>query len=282
MEDNNEFKLVENRKSRKTTKHRQNANDDVDELYKRVEDIKCKLKSFDDAKFWDRFCFDFRKCVDSCLNEKKSDIKLICFGLGSPDENLNSRYQLAFMLLLIDLIHSTFRPQSTPIELFDPVFNEVDTKLLTIKYKFKLCDANTRCMHRVTAEQPMTIFFMPHCGKSLYNNLLYSNWSVDCLSRLMIIGNDFETIDQLTPSDKMLKHYSYVRDSLMLMQKRKLNGSECSLTNAFQDLCIQYFDLNKTDLKTNFDQLKNQLANNENQLDKLEAPLIEPGDNEII
>jgi hypothetical protein len=38
-----------------------------------------------------------------------------------------------------------------------------------------------------------TIFFMPHCGKILYQNLIQSNWGdTSCaLEDMMIIGNSF-------------------------------------------------------------------------------------------
>jgi hypothetical protein len=41
-----------------------------------------------------------------------------------------------------------------------------------------------------------TVFYMPHCGKSLYNNLLFANWSPDRLCQLIIIGNSFSNIVQ--------------------------------------------------------------------------------------
>lgn len=36
-----------------------------------------------------------------------------------------------------------------------------------------------------------TVFYMPHCGTALYNNLLWSNWTPDALSSMLIIGNSF-------------------------------------------------------------------------------------------
>lgn len=41
-----------------------------------------------------------------------------------------------------------------------------------------------------------TVFYMPHCGTALYNNLLWSNWSADALSRMVIIGNSFRGLEE--------------------------------------------------------------------------------------
>lgn len=36
-----------------------------------------------------------------------------------------------------------------------------------------------------------TLFYLMHCGKALYNNLLWKNWSTRCLPLMIIIGNSF-------------------------------------------------------------------------------------------
>lgn len=41
-----------------------------------------------------------------------------------------------------------------------------------------------------------TVFYMPHCGTALYNNLLWSNWSADALSRVLIVGNSFRGLKE--------------------------------------------------------------------------------------
>ena len=41
-----------------------------------------------------------------------------------------------------------------------------------------------------------TIFYMPHCGTALYNNLLWSNWSLDALSQMLLIGNSFRGLEE--------------------------------------------------------------------------------------
>lgn len=36
-----------------------------------------------------------------------------------------------------------------------------------------------------------TVYYLMHCGKALYNNLLWKNWSTQCLPLMKIIGNSF-------------------------------------------------------------------------------------------
>lgn len=44
--------------------------------------------------------------------------------------------------------------------------------------------------------QDPTLFYMIHCGKALYNNLLWSNWSMEGLANLVVIGNSFRGIEE--------------------------------------------------------------------------------------
>ena len=39
--------------------------------------------------------------------------------------------------------------------------------------------------------QTHTLVFMPHCGRAMYNNLLWANWSPENLAKLTLIGNSF-------------------------------------------------------------------------------------------
>jgi len=36
-----------------------------------------------------------------------------------------------------------------------------------------------------------TLFYMLHCGKALYNNLVWANWNPVHLNNTIIIGNSF-------------------------------------------------------------------------------------------
>lgn len=63
-----------------------------------------------------------------------------------------------------------------------------------------------------------------HCGKALYNNLLWKNWSAQCLPRLSVIGNSFSSM-----RDRFVWFLSRV--VLMLFMKLQMS-SDCYFNRA--------------------------------------------------
>ena len=51
---------------------------------------------------------------------------------------------------------------------------------------------STHQLCRRRAEVPM-LFYMPHCGRAMYNNLLWANWSPQLLAKMALIGNSFHS-----------------------------------------------------------------------------------------
>ena len=166
----------------------------ISELYERILECKSKLSERDQNFYWPKVQMELRKLLskyfllrDYAAATAQYDhniINIVCYGLGSPDDNLSSRYQLALLLLIIDDItafDSTLKIGG--VELYDPVFTSIDKHVLAEAFKFQLAATNDRCMRRASVphadghRQPLNLFYMPHCGKALYNNLLYANWS---------------------------------------------------------------------------------------------------------
>ena len=59
-----------------------------------------------------------------------------------------------------------------------------------------------------------TVFYLMHCGKALYNNLLWRNWERDTLPLLTIIGNSFSGIQERCVHYKPFTLLTEVRDVL--------------------------------------------------------------------
>ena len=174
------------------------TSNNISELYKRILECKSKLSECDQNFYWPKVQMELRKLLSKYFMLRDyadtsrpntaapthNIINIVCYGLGSPDDNLSSRYQLALLLLIIDDINA-FDSTLTigGVELYDPVFTPIDKHVLVEVLKLKLAAINDRCMRRVSLpqvnshRQPLNLFYMPHCGKALYNNLLYANWS---------------------------------------------------------------------------------------------------------
>jgi hypothetical protein len=254
-------------------------------LKKKILDLKLKLKDNDMCFFWSKMKISLKKILIEYFQPDttytNSAVNLICYGLGSLDDNMCSRYQLALFLLIIDEINEfkfLVEPKKKTlsidlIELYDPIFNQNDIYLLTELFKFKISNSNEKCLRSVhstleTKKNVLNIFYMPHCEKTMYNNLLYSNWSKACLSTILIIGNSFSTIDTNSLDKDLKKYYSFIMDSnFHLVNETRLN-SFCDLTDAFTDLAFHLFDRNRLEDEIILNKLFNKFTSSFDQLIK--------------
>jgi len=132
----------------------------------------------------------------------------VCYGLGAFCCSRVSLLQLAFFLLARDASHCP--PHSTAI--FDPLLGPA-CKAVCRAHGVAVLTVDERGLRRVPAAatttaaaaaaatsatstsccstKPWALFFMPHCDRFLYENVLRANWSPDALSRVVIIGNSF-------------------------------------------------------------------------------------------
>jgi hypothetical protein len=231
-----------------------NIDECVDDLNKKIDLLKYKLKHQDEHQYYSKLIIIFEKLLKDYYAKNDSDnnnreMNIICFGLGSIDDNLSSRYQLALLLLLIDDIKLLFKIKINQVEFYDPIFSQIDKNLLEKKLKFQISNENVKCMHQL---ESLTLFYMPHCGKALYNNLLYSNWSVNLLKKLIIFGNSFNTIKTHTLNNVMNKYYTYINDSYLFINEIKLCNIKCDLTNdSFYDLSLHMFNVEDFILNNN-------------------------------
>ena len=151
------------------------------------------------------------KPVVEMLTKWKGDFEgadLLCYCLGSFDDFVNSKYQLAQLTLLRQFLHfkksNLQRPEDTDLisdwmesykidaemvqcKIFDPAFTATDKKVLE-KFYFQVLNENNEC--KDVCERP-AIFYMIHGVKTLHENLFKSNYESNNLKNVFVIGNDW-------------------------------------------------------------------------------------------
>ncbi|KAL1768707.1 SRR1 isoform X2 [Sigmodon hispidus] len=130
-------------------------------------------------------------------------VRCVCYGLGNFASCVTARSQLAFMLLFLE----KYKIPRSHCWVYDPLFSQTEISVLTC-LGVTVLNENEEGKHSVHG-QP-TVFYMPHCGTALYNNLLWSNWSIDDLSRVVIIGNSFRGLEERLLARILQKNYPYI------------------------------------------------------------------------
>ncbi|KAI9202329.1 uncharacterized protein BJ171DRAFT_514724 [Polychytrium aggregatum] len=130
----------------------------------------------------------FQQAMDSVATEMKAfrsssgDLDIVCYGIGSLAGSRISQLQFALCLLLHEIY--SFRH----LYIFDPIMSEMD-RAIADHFNLTVIDTNER--GKRTVSRP-TLFYMPHCGAALYNNVLWANWGASSLTNIAIIGNSFD------------------------------------------------------------------------------------------
>ncbi|KFV72047.1 SRR1-like, partial [Struthio camelus australis] len=125
--------------------------------------------------------------------------------------------------------------------LFDPAFSEQELAVLG-ELGLRVLPDNEEGKHRV--HESATLFYMIHCGKALYNNLLWSNWSIGALSKMVIIGNSFKGIEERLLSRILERDYSYIAKVLKGTEEIAF-PTHPQYMNTFNDTSIHWFPLQK-------------------------------------
>nr|XP_055230820.1 SRR1-like protein isoform X3 [Gorilla gorilla gorilla] len=130
-------------------------------------------------------------------------LKCVCYGIGNFATCIIARNQLTFLLLLLEKCQI---PRSH-CWVYDPLFSQLEIEVLNTLGVTVLSE-NEEGKRSIRGEP--TIFYMLHCGTALYNNLLWSNWSVDALSKMVIIGNSFKGLEERLLARILQKNYPYI------------------------------------------------------------------------
>lgn len=161
----------------------------------------------------------------------------ICYGLGRFGGCPAARHQLAFLLLLLEELGVP----PDRCSLFDPVFSAQEAAALG-ELGLRLLPDNEEGKHGI--EGSATLFYMVHCGKALYNNLLWRNWSEGALSKMVIIGNSFKGMEERVLSGILERDYSYIAKVLKGTEEVALPAHPRYL-DTFNDTSVHWFPLHK-------------------------------------
>ncbi|XP_012997444.1 SRR1-like protein isoform X3 [Cavia porcellus] len=138
------------------------------------------------------------------LAPKTCHMKCVCYGIGNFATCITARIQLAFLLLFLDK-----------------------------------CQEGKR-----SVRGELTVFYMLHCGTALYNNLLWSNWSVDALSRMVIIGNSFKGLEERLLTRILQKNYPYIAKILEGLEEVEFPQTP-EYMDTFNDTSVHWFPTQK-------------------------------------
>ncbi|XP_069128622.1 LOW QUALITY PROTEIN: SRR1-like protein [Argopecten irradians] len=162
----------------------------------------------------------------------------VCYGLGNFSECIIARYQLCLLMAMREHLKIDARE----CLLYDPKFRNAESEILG-ELGFKVIDKNEEGKRPCTLDT-RTLFYMPHCGKSLCNNLLWANWSKEHLSNMVIIGNSFTSITDNTPSRLLMKTGGYIQCIYPYCTEVPL-PTTFRFTDIFNDTAIHSFRANQ-------------------------------------
>jgi hypothetical protein len=96
-----------------------------------------------------------------------------------------------------------------------------------------MIEFNEESIHSIDGNcDKRVLFFMPHCDKSLFNNLLWSNWEINKLNNIYIFGNSFNNMLETIISNISLQSFSYLFNITNKLDNVLI---ECNVENDFID-----------------------------------------------
>ncbi|KAI8064561.1 SRR1-domain-containing protein [Gongronella butleri] len=158
---------------------------------------------------------------------------IVCYGIGSMEDSIPARYQFMLILLLQDKIKHT-----GAIYIFDPVMTAAD-KEVCAHYGLQVIDTNEDCKRRVDCA---TLFYMPHCTREHYNNVLAANWEPELLAHITLIGNDLTDMYVTSQSDRVLREKCpFLLPASAILQSIPFPAHLFDINNVFNNTSIQFF-----------------------------------------
>ncbi|XP_062854365.1 SRR1-like protein [Trichomycterus rosablanca] len=211
--------------------------EDIQQDKRRITDAMNDLRCEDFWAEWQEIlCGCLTETVDETTAGNECSLYCVCYGLGNFSSCVSARYQLAMLLLLLGALQ-------IPVErccMYDPVFTGSECKTLR-ELGFTVLTENEEGKRAVS--QP-TLFYLMHCGKALYNNLLWSNWKPQTLPNVIVVGNSFLGIQERMLQKDLERDYSFLSDAMNVCEETSLPCSQRFL-DVFNDTALIRFPSNK-------------------------------------
>ncbi|KAM8918491.1 SRR1-like protein isoform 2-T2 [Lycaon pictus] len=198
------------------------------------------------SDFWSLALETINSCLTKHLEQLKAPDGTLLEALGnlhlnsSPDESAVTPGAIPGETL----VPGTCRWKCIPRRhcwVYDPLFSQLEIGVLN-SLGLTVLSENEEGKRSVDGEP--TIFYMPHCGTALYNNLLWSNWSLDALSQMLLIGNSFQGLEERLLGRILQKNYTYIAKILKGLEELELPETS-QYTDVFNDTSIHWFPVQK-------------------------------------
>ncbi|XP_075391123.1 SRR1-like protein [Tenrec ecaudatus] len=167
------------------------------------------------------------------LLRRAPPLQCVCYGLGNFATCAIARSQLTFLLLFLEECQI---PRSCCC-VYDPLFSQLETAVLDA-LGVTVLQENEEGKRAVGTEP--TVFYMPHCGTALYNNLLWRNWSVGALARMVIVGNSFRGLQERLLTRILQRNYPYIAKVISGLEELALPETSRYM-DVFNDTAIHWF-----------------------------------------
>lgn len=202
--------------------------------------------------------------------------EIVCYGIGNFANNKSSHWhgplwQLVLALELPCMVagkHPNNPP--CPVVYYDPLVTDTERKILQHSFRINVLTTNEKGKRSLgqqsdesITETPCTttLFFMPHCPKGLYENVLWANWNQlqqnPCA--ICIIGNSLATYVELGTTPTCSKNRSppsclelvqpFLREQLISYSKKDIRDMPGHFEAAFNDTYLTWFVMDSNNHK---------------------------------
>uniref|UniRef100_A0A8C6SWX1 SRR1 domain containing n=1 Tax=Neogobius melanostomus TaxID=47308 RepID=A0A8C6SWX1_9GOBI len=165
-------------------------------------------------------------------------MQCVCYGLGPFSSCVSARYQLAMLLLLLEAAQI----ELSDCFIYDPIFSNGEKAVLK-ELGLTVLTENEEGKRR--ANEP-TLFYLLHCGKALYNNLLWKNWDTHYLTQMIIIGNCFSALKDRAIDREFSRDYNYI-SRITSVCKEILLPCPSHMIDVFSDSAVLTFPSSDVD-----------------------------------